>query len=313
MPKTSKIDRVDVCIRTAKWVPVLFVLAIISWAYYTYVFQMCMQTVKSTVKLTIYLGIFHLLFFMFMWSYAQTVCTSNGTVPSQFKLPESEYDRLIHAYSEDMQRYILYTFCQDLPNQNRTVNGSVRYCDKCRQIKPDRAHHCSVCGTCVLKMDHHCPWVNNCISFTNYKFFMLFLVYSLLFSIYVACTSVQNFINFWSGDQTSTKFTLVFLFFVACMFTVSLISLFGYHCYLVLYNRTTLEAFTSPVFEDGPNPNAYNLGKLNNIKEVFGNNFILWFFPISTQLGNGYTFSMKKRDEEQSLLNSKGEVDPGPE
>ena len=34
----------------------------------------------------------------------------------------------------------------------------VRFCDKCKAIKPDRAHHCSVCGRCVLKMDHHCPW-----------------------------------------------------------------------------------------------------------------------------------------------------------
>jgi palmitoyltransferase ZDHHC3/7/25 len=31
-----------------------------------------------------------------------------------------------------------------------------RFCEKCECIKPPRAHHCSTCGRCVNKMDHHC-------------------------------------------------------------------------------------------------------------------------------------------------------------
>ena len=33
----------------------------------------------------------------------------------------------------------------------------VRWCRKCECVKPPRAHHCSMCGVCTLKMDHHCP------------------------------------------------------------------------------------------------------------------------------------------------------------
>lgn len=53
------------------------------------------------------------------------------------------------------------------------------------------------------------------------------------------------FIRFWRGDiKGMGKFNIVFLFFVAIMFAVSLVSLFGYHIYLILHNRSTLGEFT---------------------------------------------------------------------
>lgn len=30
-----------------------------------------------------------------------------------------------------------------------------RLCRRCKTFKPERAHHCSVCKRCVVKMDHH--------------------------------------------------------------------------------------------------------------------------------------------------------------
>ncbi|XP_019373116.1 PREDICTED: palmitoyltransferase ZDHHC21 isoform X2 [Gavialis gangeticus] len=30
-------------------------------------------------------------------------------------------------------------------------------CNKCNMMRPKRSHHCSRCGHCVRRMDHHCP------------------------------------------------------------------------------------------------------------------------------------------------------------
>lgn len=43
------------------------------------------------------------------------------------------------------------------------------------------------------------------------------------------------------------RYHIVFAFFVSLMFAISLGSLFGYHCFLVAHNRTTLGKFRSHI------------------------------------------------------------------
>ncbi|XP_055838729.1 palmitoyltransferase ZDHHC20-B isoform X1 [Episyrphus balteatus] len=294
------------CMRCLKWIPVIFIVAIIVWSYYAYVVQLCLLSIDSTVQKIIFIALYHIVCVLFFWSYWNTIFTPVGTVPHKWRIPESEIDRLFRAENQEQQKRVLENFAKDLPVSNRTLHGAVRFCEKCQIIKPDRAHHCSVCGTCVLKMDHHCPWVNNCVNFKNYKFFVLFLGYALLYCLYVALTSLEYFIKFWrvsTGELNGGmgRFHILFLFFVSLMFAISLVSLFGYHIYLVLVNRTTLEAFRAPVFRiGGPDKNGFNLGKYANFQEVFGDNWKLWLIPVYTSLGDGLIYPTQGHHQSSS-------------
>lgn len=42
------------------------------------------------------------------------------------------------------------------PPEKVLIKEVASICKKCISPKPPRAHHCSVCNKCILKMDHHC-------------------------------------------------------------------------------------------------------------------------------------------------------------
>merc|ERR1719348_442193 len=228
-----------------KMLPVIFISLIVCWSYYAYVVAVILTVMTDVTEQVICGIIFHMITLMFVWSYYMIVFSPPGSVPVSWKLSQEKVDQLSGAKSEEEWKEILADMSRSLgcTVKQRSVQNAVRYCEKCLCIKPDRSHHCSVCDVCTLKMDHHCPWVNNCVGFANYKFF------------------------------------------VSILFCLSISSLFGYHIWLVLHNRTTLEQFRAPMFENNlSDPNGWSLGKMNNLREVFGTSAWLWLIPVKSYL-----------------------------
>ena len=93
------------------------------------------------------------------------------------------------------------------------------------------------------------------------------------------------------------QFHILFLFFVSSMFSISLMSLLGYHIHLVLNNRTTLEAFRSPVFRRGPDKEGFSLGRRANLAEVFGDEVWSLLLPVFSSFGDGLTFPQRFSDD----------------
>ena len=88
---------------------------------------------------------------------------------------------------EDFKEEEVFSFAPELPSiQAMQELLLIKDCDRCEMPKPPRSHHCSICGKCVLKMDHHCPWINNCVGHGNYRYFVSFLLYVSLATSYIA-------------------------------------------------------------------------------------------------------------------------------
>ncbi|CAF3482421.1 unnamed protein product [Rotaria sp. Silwood1] len=290
------------CCEILKWIPVFFILGIVGWSYYAYVVQMCILTIDNIPKKVIYLCIYHVLFILLLWSYYRTVFTSLVGPPRQFYISEIEGEHIIAAQTVSERRASLIRLSREanLPLLTRQFDGSIRYCSICKCIKPDRAHHCSVCEKCVLRYDHHCPC---CISYGNYKFFILFLGWALIFCIYVAATSLQYFILSWqsmtnldkhetSPISRSGKYHILFLFFIAIVFAISVSSLYFYHIFLIVKNRTTVESHRAPIFANGPQKDGFDLGWKENIQEIFGSNLLEALIPIYTTQGDGVHYQI---------------------
>ncbi|KDQ62679.1 hypothetical protein JAAARDRAFT_30583 [Jaapia argillacea MUCL 33604] len=123
--------------------------------------------------------------------------------------------------------------------------GMERWCRKCWARKPERAHHCSHCGRCVLKMDHHCPWIGyKCIGHRTYPAFIHFLSSITLLALYVAFVSITALYHAFEHPFIVDETTVLNELFLACEGSAcSLVvgSFLVYHFYLISTNQTTLE------------------------------------------------------------------------
>lgn len=102
-----------------------------------------------------------MMFYVFMMPYMfgtyQMLCMS--MMASTSALCYCKYK----AWKSDPGYLVIESTIKDLvPHMNDSTLDS-DFCGTCAILKPARSKHCSICDACVCRMDHHCPWIDNCV------------------------------------------------------------------------------------------------------------------------------------------------------
>ncbi|GAU95382.1 hypothetical protein RvY_07008-2 [Ramazzottius varieornatus] len=153
-------------------------------------------------------------------------------------------------------------------------------CPKCVCIKPERAHHCSICKRCVRKMDHHCPWVNNCVGENNQKYFVLFTLYIASLSLHAIILTIHQFVlcvdKEFAGcsamNPPTSIILLIFLLFEGLLFFLFTTIMFCTQFCAIWNDETGIEQLQS-----SKERTWQRRKRFHGLRVVFGDQCSIWW------------------------------------
>ncbi|CUS11048.1 unnamed protein product [Tuber aestivum] len=220
-------------------------------------------------------------------TYVRSIFTSPGSPPSTWTPVDIDLDS---ADAEDGNAR---------EEARSLVSHGAKWCRKCNAYKPPRCHHCKTCGVCVVRMDHHCPWTNNCVGWRNFPHFLKFLGYSAFTCCWLFCMLVERGWEVWvQRDLPSymSPHTFPVLCLLAVLLFTDLLVAFSLSLLFIRTLWSTGEGYTTIETWEQDRHDAlvrqkrvrrqqfpYDIGIWDNLCSAFcgSSNILGWFWPFS--------------------------------
>lgn len=237
-------------------------LAVI-YADYVVTRWIILQTMQNSLWAPFHVVAFNTIVFLLAMAHLKAVLLDPGTVP----LPQTRID-FSDLHSER--------------NYNRE-HEEWTVCTRCETYRPPRAHHCRICKRCIRRMDHHCPWINNCVGERNQKYFLQFLMYVCALALYSIFLIIASWVYPCENCTTTVPETQsrmlhsVLLLLESALFGLFVIAIMVDQMHAILYDETAVEA----VQQKGPYRS--HRPKMALLAEVCGRGHpIMWMFPCTS-------------------------------
>ncbi|CAH8602898.1 unnamed protein product [Heterobilharzia americana] len=252
---------------------ILITQLLVLYSDYVVVFYLVLPVLKTSFWAILNTICFNIVASLLLFSHICAVLTDPGLIP-------------------------LYRYSVEYLNTVQKPEGWTT-CNKCGIHRPPRAHHCRICRRCVRRMDHHCPWINNCVGECNQKFFIQFLIYVGVLCLYAlilvlicrAMISASLKEDVPNTDVVVVAHTIV-LVAISCLFGLFILAILSDQYKSIVEDTTAVEAWqlratshssdTEACTPAGNGGFRRKLSKLTLFREVFGNGPLYsWLIPCA--------------------------------
>ncbi|KAM6074038.1 palmitoyltransferase ZDHHC13 [Chlamydotis macqueenii] len=194
-------------LKNLRYLPTVFLLSSIFWMAVTWFFWFLPDILytNTILEIAVMFSVVGLLYYFYKtWR----------TDPGYIKTSEKERKENIVALAE--------AGCLDFRS----------FCTSCLVRKPLRSVHCHACDLCVARYDQHSLWIGQCIGVGNHRYYLLFLSFITMTSVWLLYGTLQYWSNHcatsYHQDGAWTYFTQIvrcspwvsYIFAVACFHTV---------------------------------------------------------------------------------------------